>query len=92
MWPRTSAGTIYGTPERSWHVQAGTPLQDLQELGGWESVEVIRRYVHLAPDHLAEYAEYVAGQGTKLAHTELKAVRSLAKLLIGWCWRQESNP
>lgn len=40
----------------SWHVQAGTPLHALQELGGWESVEMVRRYAHLAPAHLAAYA------------------------------------
>ncbi|MHB1933661.1 MAG: tyrosine-type recombinase/integrase [Leptospirillum sp.] len=41
----------------SWHVQGGTPLHVLQELGGWESIEMVRRYAHLAPDHLAEYAK-----------------------------------
>ncbi|WP_414040733.1 tyrosine-type recombinase/integrase [Acidithiobacillus sp. M4-SHS-6] len=37
----------------SWHVQAGTPLERLQEMGGWESIEMVRRYAHLAPEHLA---------------------------------------
>lgn len=41
----------------SWHVQAGTPLFVLQELGGWESVEMVRRYAHLAADHLAPFAD-----------------------------------
>ena len=41
----------------SWHVQGGTPLFALQELGGWESAEMVRRYAHLAADHLAPYAE-----------------------------------
>ncbi len=41
----------------SWHVQNGTPLFALQELGGWESPEMVRRYAHLAADHLAPYAE-----------------------------------
>jgi beta-glucosidase/6-phospho-beta-glucosidase/beta-galactosidase len=35
----------------------GTPLFALQELGGWESAEMVRRYAHLAADHLAPYAE-----------------------------------
>lgn len=56
----------------SWHVQAGTPLHVLQELGGWESVEMVRRYAHLAPDHLAEYAERLsrprAVRDTNLTH------------------------
>lgn len=41
----------------SWHVQSGTPLFVLQELGGWESAEMVRRYAHLAADHLAPFAE-----------------------------------
>jgi integrase len=41
----------------SWHVQNGTPLHVLQELGAWESVEMVRRYAHLGQSHLAEYAE-----------------------------------
>jgi hypothetical protein len=38
-------------------VQQGTPLFALQELGGWKSAEIVRRYAHLAADHLAPYAE-----------------------------------
>jgi hypothetical protein len=38
-------------------VQNGTPLFALQELGGWASTEMVRRYAHLAADHLAPYAE-----------------------------------
>lgn len=41
----------------SWHVQNGTPLHVLQELGAWESVEMVRRYAHLGQNHLADYAE-----------------------------------
>jgi hypothetical protein len=44
-------------PAATWHVQNGTPLFALQELGGWESPEMVRRYAHLAADHLAPYAE-----------------------------------
>lgn len=41
----------------SWHVQNGTPLYALQELGGWESPEMVRRYAHLSAEHLAPYAD-----------------------------------
>jgi hypothetical protein len=41
-------------------VQNGTPLFALQELGGWESLEMVRRYAHLAADHLVPYAERLA--------------------------------
>jgi len=40
----------------SWHVQNGTPLAHLQELGGWRSLAMVQRYAHLAESHLAQYA------------------------------------
>jgi integrase len=51
----------------SWHVQNGTPLHDVQELGGWESVEMVRRYAHLSPGYLAQHA---ARLGTILSQAE----------------------
>jgi hypothetical protein len=39
----------------SWHVQSGTPLFALQELAGWETERMVRRYAHLAAKHLAAY-------------------------------------
>ncbi len=44
----------------SWHVQSGTPLHVLQELGGWSSYSMVQRYAHLAADHLAPWAERLA--------------------------------
>jgi len=41
----------------SWHVQNGTPLHALQELGGWESPEMVRRYAHFSAEHLAPDAD-----------------------------------
>jgi integrase len=41
----------------SWHVQNGTPLYALQELGGWESPEMVRRYAHFTAEHLAPFAD-----------------------------------
>jgi len=41
----------------SWHVQNGTPLHALQELGWWESPEMVRRYAHFSAEHLAPYAD-----------------------------------
>lgn len=43
----------------SWHAMAGTPMQVLQELGGWQSHEMVQRYAHLSPEHLAAAAERV---------------------------------
>lgn len=48
----------------SWLVQQGTPLHVLQEMGGWETGEMVRRYAHLTPAHFVKHAEVVA----KLLH------------------------
>lgn len=40
----------------SWHAQDGTPLQILMELGGWQSLDMVLVYAHLAPGHLAQHA------------------------------------
>jgi integrase len=43
----------------SWHVMSGTSLQELMELGGWKSYEMVLRYAHLAPEHLSEAARRI---------------------------------
>ncbi|ECE0645386.1 site-specific integrase [Salmonella enterica subsp. houtenae] len=43
----------------SWLIQSGVPLSVLQEMGGWESIEMVRRYAHLAPNHLTEHARKI---------------------------------
>lgn len=45
----------------TWHVMNGTPLHVLQELGGWESVDMVRRYAHFSNEHLAGYVERFSG-------------------------------
>ena len=45
----------------SWLVQSGTPLHILQEMGGWESIEMVQCYAHLAPNHLKEHAKRLDG-------------------------------
>jgi len=56
----------------SWHIQAGTPLYVLQELGGWSCTEIVQRYAHLSADHLAEHAERITPRSTILAHANKK--------------------
>ncbi len=41
----------------SWHVQNGTPLAVLKELGGWRSMDMVMRYAHLARSHVAGFAD-----------------------------------
>ena len=47
----------------SWHVQSGTPLAVLQELGGWASLSMVQRYAHLSVSHVAAWAGNI-GAGT----------------------------
>ena len=51
----------------SWHVQNGTPLFALQELAGWETEKMVRRYAHFAAGHLALYADNLESHGTAAA-------------------------
>ncbi len=61
----------------SWLAQQGAPMNVLQELGGWESEEMVRRYAHLSKPQLLEHAELVSNVfiGTNLAHTKKKEAR-----------------
>lgn len=51
----------------TWHIQNGTPLHVLQELGGWSSIQMVQKYAHFSVDHLSEY---VSNFDTKLTHTK----------------------
>lgn len=51
----------------SWHVQRGTPLHVLKELGGWETMEMVQRYAHLSADHLAQWVQSVSSDSCNLA-------------------------
>lgn len=42
----------------SWMLQeTGVPLYALQELGGWKTADMVKRYAHLCPDHLTQYVD-----------------------------------
>ena len=43
----------------SWLTQNGVPLNALQEMGAWQSSEMVRRYAHLAPDQFLRPAQVV---------------------------------
>ena len=57
----------------SWLVQRGVPLAILQEMGGWESIEMVQRYAHLSPTHLHQHALLLDGNDTKMAHPKIDA-------------------
>lgn len=44
----------------SWHVQNGTPLAGLKELGGWQSMDMVLRYAHLSSSHLTQFTSAVS--------------------------------
>lgn len=60
----------------SWHAQSGTRLQELQELGGWSSYEMVQRYAHLSAEHMLEAAKRIEGtiSGTPVQRGGLKLV------------------
>ncbi len=49
----------------SWLAQDGTPILALQELGGWQSEAMVRRYAHFSVDHLRRYVERPATEAEK---------------------------
>jgi integrase len=52
----------------SWHMQQGTPLAVLKELGGWASMDMVLRYGHLGENHLKNWAGNI-GNGTFTAQS-----------------------
>lgn len=64
----------------SWHVQSGTSLYELKELGGWSTLEMVQRYAHLAAEHLAGAAANISG--TNLGQSNKKGGISHLKLVV----------
>lgn len=56
----------------SWHVQRGTPLPVLKELGGWATIEMVMKYAHLGPSHVEQWAGNVARNRTQRARRPSK--------------------
>jgi integrase len=56
----------------SWLTQNGVPLNVIQEMGAWESAEMVRRYAHLAPEQFAQHARVLDDvlNGTNLAQSK----------------------
>lgn len=43
----------------TWHIMRGTRIEELQKLGGWQSLAMVQRYAHFAPEYLAAKASNV---------------------------------
>jgi len=56
----------------SWHVQEGTPLFALKELGGWATLEMVQKYAHLSSDHLAQYVDRIGTNLVQVSSQEAK--------------------
>ena len=52
----------------SWLAQSGVPMAVIQEMGAWESPEMVRRYAHLSPAVLAHLAKVI---DTKMAQFDV---------------------
>lgn len=59
----------------SWHVQSGTSLQELAELGGWANMEMVLRYAHLSSKQLENAADRISG--AKMVKSNLKLVENI---------------
>ena len=59
------------------HIQNGTPLHILKELGGWSDLSMVLRYAHLSSKHLEDYASNSKTMPimieTNLLHAQKKA-------------------
>lgn len=62
----------------SWHVQAGTPLNALQVLGGWADLQMVNRYGHLDSQSLSDHAQAVSVSGHKSGTRNRKKPRKAA--------------
>ncbi|TJZ75620.1 tyrosine-type recombinase/integrase [Chitiniphilus eburneus] len=52
------------------HIQSGTSLHALMEMGGWSDVDMVRKYAHFGAEHLVEHAERIARSAQNPAHNE----------------------
>jgi len=55
----------------SWHIQNGTPIHVLQELGGWADLSMVLRYAHLSGEHLRQYVNNAKSE-TNLLHCDFE--------------------
>ena len=66
----------------SWLTQSGVPLNVIQEMGAWQSTEMVRRYAHLAPEQLRTHASAVDVMlsGTTATQPQEKLAGSVASI------------
>lgn len=63
----------------TWHAMAGTPMDVLQQLGGWKTPAMVREYAHFSPGYVAGYARNLrAPSGQDMAIPESKKAADAA--------------
>ena len=70
MWKRITekarlAGLRFHDLRHNWatnHIESGTDLLALKELGGWRTLEMVQRYAHPSSEYLTEQAKKIDNQ------------------------------
>ncbi|TMP46853.1 MULTISPECIES: site-specific integrase [unclassified Pseudoalteromonas] len=79
MWKRITKqaqldGLRFHDLRHNWatrHIEAGTDLLALKELGGWKTLEMVQRYAHPSQEYLAEQAKNIDGPKSSLQESKL---------------------
>lgn len=82
----------------SWHRQAGTSCDELKDLGGWKSRQMVDRYAKFATEHLAAAAKRIEscvsvggndGGGNVVQFPTFAPHQKINRLIIIWrfIWR-----
>jgi integrase len=72
----------------TWLRQNDVPTWVLQELGGWKSETMVRRYAHMSVKHLQPYADQLIFEG-KTGHTSPLGERPCQGPKSGHTWSQK---
>jgi len=85
--PAALGGSAYHTLRHTFAsrlVMAGVDLLTVKALGGWNRMEMVERYAHLAPAHKREAVEALArGQRLQLSGTERGTTQGREKAAVG---------
>jgi integrase len=58
----------------TWHLENGTPVEVVQKLGGWSSIQILlKHYAHLLDRHVAKFAGNVTVPAVEQPMVEARA-------------------
>jgi len=82
----TACGVLRGKIGKHYQWVFVHAVSTVQEMGGWESIEMVRRYAHLSPVHLTQHAKQIDSifikNGTNTAQWVSGEIRMPCKPLI----------